>query len=131
MLTLADINTLTDSYDGDIFSDLHKDVYGYRPRGIIFDSMEDFDATYERLVARLNEKQDEDRTRQTKNLNEFFDRVLETMELCNCDQIRAIEIIADAEGDLEDLKFYGYSTLEYKFDLKYGSIKQALEGGTE
>ena len=131
MLTLSDINTATNSRDGDIFSDLHKDVYGFRPRGLTFDSTEDFDAEFERLVGRLSEQLDEDTVRQSANLNKFFERVLETMELCNCDQYRAIEIIADAEGELEAFQFYGYERLEWVFDLKFGSIKEALEGGTE
>jgi hypothetical protein len=131
MLTLSDINTATNSRDGDLFSDLHKDVYGFRPRGLTFDSTEDFDAEFERLVGRLSEQLDEDTVRQSANLNKFFERVLETMELCNCDQYRAIEIIADAEGELEAFQFYGYERLEWVFDLKFGSIKEALEGGTE
>ena len=128
MLTLSDINTNTNSRDGDIFSDLHKDVYGFRPRGVTFDSLEDFDAEFERLVVRLNEQEDEDTIRQAANMEKFVQRVMETMELCNCDQRRAVEIIADAEGELEDYKFYGPERLEYSFDLKYGSIKQAIFG---
>jgi hypothetical protein len=131
MLTLSEINTATGSRDGDIFSDLHKDVYGFRPRGITFDSTEDFDAEFERLVVRLNEQQDEDAVRQSANLERFFDRVLETMELCNCERDRAIEIIADAEGELDFFKHYGYERLEWVFDLRFGSIKEGLEGGTE
>lgn len=129
MLTLADINTQTNSHDGDIFSDLHKDVYGFRPRYISFESLEDFDRRYTELCAELSMQLDEDRIRQSANLDKFFERVLETMKLCNCDQRRAIEIIADAEGELEEYKFYGYERLEWHFDLKYGSIKQGLEGG--
>ena len=128
MLTLSDINANTNSRDGDIFSDLHKDVYGFRPRGVTFDSLEDFDAEFERLVVRLNEQEDEDTIRQAANMEKFVQRVMETMELCNCDQRRAVEIIADAEGELEDYKFYGPERLEYSFDLKYGSIKQAIFG---
>ena len=128
MLTLSDINANTNSRDGDIFSDLHKDVYGFRPRGVTFDSLEDFDAEFERLVVRLNEQEDEDTIRQAANMEKFAQRVMETMELCNCDQRRAVEIIADAEGELEDYKFYGPERLEYSFDLKYGSIKQAIFG---
>lgn len=133
MLTLADINTATNSRDGDIFSDLFKDVCGFRPRGTFaqFESLEAFDAEFERLVAELNRQQDEDTVRQSANLNKFFERVLETMHLCNCDQYRAIEIIADAEGELEAFQFYGYERLEWCFDLRFGSIKEALEGGTE
>jgi hypothetical protein len=128
MLTLSDINATTNSRDGDIFSDLHKDVYGFRPRGVTFDTIEAFDAEFERLVVRLNEQEDEDTIRQSANMDKFAQRVMETMELCNCDQRRAVEIIADAEGELEDYKFYGPERLEYSFDLKYGSIKQAIFG---
>lgn len=131
MLTLSDINTATNSRDGDIFSDLHKDVYGFRPRYVRFVSLEEFDRRYAELCAELSMQIDEDTVRQSANLDKFFERVLQTMELCNCDQVRAIEIIADAEGELEDYKFYGYERLEWVFDLKFGSIKTALEGGTE
>ena len=128
MLTLANINTATGSRDGDIFSDLHKDVYGFRPRGVTFESLEAFDAEYEYLVQRLNEQNDAEKIRQDANMVKFAQRVMETMELCNCDQRRAVEIIADAEGELEDYKFYGPERLEYTFNLKYGSINQAIFG---
>jgi len=128
MLTLSDINATTNSKDGDIFSDLHKDVYGFRPRGVTFDTIEAFDAEFERLVVRLNEQEDEDTIRQSANMDKFAQRVMETMELCNCDQRRAVAIIADAEDELEDYEFYGPERLEWKFDLKFGSIKQAIFG---
>ena len=128
MLTLADINTVTDSHDGDIFSDLYKDVHGFRPRYITFTSVEEFDARYTELCAELSRQIDEDRIRQSANLEAFAERVRETMELCNCDSNRAIEIIADAEGELQEYKWYGLERLEWHFDLKYGSIKQAIFG---
>ena len=128
MLTLSDINTASNSRDGDIYSDLYKDVYGFRPRGVTFDSIEDFDAEFERLVGKLTEQNDEEKTRQDRNMEQFAQRVLETMELCNCDQQRAVEIIADAEGELDFYKFYGTERLEWVFDLKFGSIKQVIFG---
>lgn len=128
MITLSDINTQTNSKDGDIFSDLHKDVYGFRPRGVTFESLEDFDAEYERLVGRLTDQMSDDKIRQDRNMEKFAQRVMETMELCNCDQRRAVAIIADAEGELEDYEFYGPERLEWVFDLKFGSIKQAIFG---
>jgi len=128
MITLSNINTLTNSRDGDIFSDLHKDVYGFRPRHLSFESLDAFDMEYKRLVQRLNEQMDEDRIRQDANMEKFAKRVMETMELCNCDQRRAVEIIADAEGELDEYKFYGPERLEWVFDLKFGSIKQAIFG---
>lgn len=128
MLTLSDINTVTNSKDGDIYSDLYKDVYGFRPRYTRFASIEEFDARYTELCAELSMQLDEDRARQAANLEKFCDRVMETMELCNCDQKRALEIIADAEGELEEYNWYGPERLEWHFDLKFGSIKQAIFG---
>ena len=128
MLNLSEINTFTNSRDGDIYSDLHKDVYGFRPRGIEFVSIEEFDADFKRLVEKLSEQQDEDEIRQTKNFERFVARVAETQKLVQgTDRTRAIEIIAEAEGEMDHYKFYGAERLEWIFDLKYGSIKSWLE----
>lgn len=124
MFTLAEINVATDSRDGDIYSDLHKDVYGFRPRGATFVSLEEFDADFERLAKRLGEQIDEDAIRQSANLEKFKERVAETMLLCNCDKVRAVEIIADAEDEVDAYKFYGAERLEWCFDLKFGALKQ-------
>ena len=130
MLTLADINAATNSKDGDIFSDLHKDVYGFRPRGVTFSSTEAFDAEYERLVAKLSVQIDEEKIRQERNFAEFVVRVNGIMGLVkNCfDNAAAVAIIAEAEGiDDEEMRFYGWESLEYRLDLKFGSIKKWLE----
>ena len=126
MLTLADINVATASHDGDIYSDLHKDVYGFRPRGITFASIENFDADFKNLVEKLSVQIDEDAIRQSANLKKFKERVAETMLLCNCDKVRAVEIIADAEDEADAYKFYGAERLEWCFDLKFGALKQWL-----
>lgn len=127
MLTLSDINTATNSHDGDIYSDLYKDVYGCRPRYARFESLEDFDADYERLVVRLNEQMEEEKKQQIKNRERFEQRVKDTMELVQgINRVRAIEIIADAEDELDSMKWYGYESLEYHFDLGFGYIKGTL-----
>jgi len=126
MLTLADINAATNSHDGDIFSDLYKDVYGFRPRNMTFESIEAFDAYYTELCADLSMQIDEDRIRQQANLEKFKERVAETMLLCNCDKIRAVEIIADAEDEADAYKWYGAERLEWCFDLKFGALKEWL-----
>jgi len=128
MLTLSDINTATNSRDGDIYSDLYKDVYGSRPRYAQFESTEEFDTDFEALVNMLNHKDAEDSKRQARNFTKFVARVEDTMKLVlGTDRVRAIEIIAEAEDELEGMKFYGYERLEWVFDLKFGSIKQWLE----
>ena len=128
MLTLSDINVATKSHDGDIYSDLYKDVYGSRPRYAQFASTEEFVADFERRVKQLNVQETEEAEIQARNFTKFIARINETMQLVQgTDRVRAIEIIADADGELEDMKFYGYERLEWVFNLKFGSIKQWLE----
>ena len=124
MLTLSDINAATKSHDGDIYSDLYKDVYGSRPRYAQFESIEEFDKDFEFLVNRLNEQNEREAIEQQENFVGFVARVEETMQIVqNCTRERAIQIIADAHGiSAEEFNFYGLEALEYKFNLKYGSI---------
>jgi len=128
MLTLADINAATNSKDGDIYSDLYKDVYGSRPRYATFESIEDFDVDYERLVKRLSEQLVKEKIQQDRNFADFVARVDGVMQMVQgATRERAVEIIADAEGiDAEEFSFYGLESLEYKFNLKYGSIAKWL-----
>lgn len=131
MLTLADIDTLTKSHDGSIYSDLYKDVYGSRPRGATFASIEEFDNHFTRLSKRLDKQIDEEKIRQDRNFAEFVCRVDGIMGLVkNCfDNAAAVAIICEAEGiDDEEMRFYGWEILEHRLDLKFGSIKKWLEG---
>ena len=128
MLTLRDINELTKSHDGDIYSDLYKDVYGSRPRYAQFASMEEFDTDFEALVNMLNKQMDEEAKQQVINRERFEQRVKDTMALVQgVDRVRAIEIIADADGELESMEFYGYERLEWCFDLGFGYIKTTMQ----
>lgn len=128
MLTLLDINELTNSKDGDIYSDLYKDVYGSRPRYAKFESIEEFDEDYEFLVNRLNEKMEQEREEQIVNFAYFETHVEEVQKIMNnCSRERAIKAIAEANGiDEEEFNFYGLESLEYKFELQFGSIARWL-----
>ena len=128
MLTLRDINTATNSKDGSIYSDLYKEVYGCRPYNPTFESVEAFDADFEALSRLLDKEIESEAEYQQIYFDKFVARVEETMQIVQgTTRERAIEIIADADGELEELKFYGYERLEWSYDLKYGSIKQWLE----
>lgn len=128
MLTLADINRETNSKDGDIYSDLYKDVYGSRPRYAQFESVNEFDADFRRLVNRLNEQNKREAFQQARNFDDFVCRVDGIMQMVQgCTRERAVEIIAEAEGISKDeFSFYGLESLEYTFNLKYGSIAKWL-----
>lgn len=128
MLTLMDINAATNSKDGDIYSDLYKDVYGSRPRYARFESVRDFDQDFNRLSKMLDEQLADQKVQQARNFENFVCRVDGIMQMVHgCDRERAIKIICEAEGiDEEEFNFYGLESLEYKFDLKYGSIAKWL-----
>ena len=127
MLTLADINAATNSYDGDIYSDLYKDVYGSRPRYAQFESVEEFDRDYEFLVKRLNEKMEQEREEQRQAIGQFEIRLNEIMYLVsNTDRVNALRILMDAEDCLEDFEFYGYESLEWRLGLPFGYVKGTL-----
>lgn len=124
MLTLADINAATNSHDGDIYSDLYKDVYGSRPRYAQFESVEEFDRDYEFLVKRLNQKMEQEREEQRRAIYKFEMRLNEIMYLVsNTNRVDALRIIMDAEDCLDDFEFYGYESLEWRLGLPFGYVK--------
>ena len=128
MLTLSDINRITNSHDGDIYSDLYKDVYGSRPREATFESVEAFDSDFRYLSKRLDEQLVEERKEQEARWGDFLCRIDTIKQLVvNSNTNRAVEIIAEAEGiDAEERSFYGWESLEWKLGLKFGSIKPYL-----
>jgi hypothetical protein len=127
MLTLTDINTATNSRDGDIYSDLFKDVYGSRPRSAMFASVEEFDADYEFLVKRLCEKMEQEKEEQRQAIGQFEIRLNEIMFLVsNTDRVNALRILMDAEDCLDDFEFYGYESLEWRLGLPFGYVKGTL-----
>jgi hypothetical protein len=127
MLTLGDINALTNSHDGDIYSDLYKDVYGCRPRYAKFFSVEEFDEDFKFLSKKLNEQIEQDKKWQEKNRISFEIRINEIMFVTNnMNREDALRILAQAEDMEEDIKFYGWERMEYEFDLGYGYIKGTM-----
>jgi hypothetical protein len=125
MLTLADIDRLTSSNDGSIYSDLHKDVYGFRPRGVTFLTVEAFDEDFLYLSSQLEGEIQRELENQAANAIRFEELVTSTLELvANTTREGAINIIAQAEGITpEEIQFYGWEILEYQLGLKYGYIK--------
>ena len=72
MITLNQIDEMfPETHDGSLYSDLYKDVYGCRPRGCSFESMEEFEKDYEYLIGELNRQQAEDEIRKTENFKKL------------------------------------------------------------
>lgn len=128
MLTLSDINRLTNSHDGDIYSDLYKDVYGSRPRYAQFDSVEEFDRDYEFLCKKLSDQLEIKRDQQAAAHNLFVGRLMEIRQIVSGSSYDdAVRILCDAEDiSAEEINFYGWESLEWKLGLKFGSVKQFL-----
>lgn len=128
MLTLSDINRLTNSHDGDIYSDLYKDVYGCRPRYAQFESVEAFDRDYEFLCKQLEEELERERDQQAAAHNRFVGRLAEIRQLVSGSSYEdAVRILCDAEDiTADEISFYGWECLEWKLGLKFGSVKQFL-----
>ena len=105
MLTLSDINALTNSKDGDIYSDLYKDVYGSRPRYAQFRDLEEFQDDYDFLCNKLDEQLEQQQVEQARNFVEFVARVEETMQIVEgATRERAIEIIGKFFAQCVQLK---------------------------
>lgn len=128
MMTLRDINTATNSRDGDIYSDLHKDVYGFRPRHAEFASIEEFDTDFKALSHTLDKQIEKEAIEQQNNFYEFVCCVDDMQKVMNgCTRERAIEHMAVGEGiRKEEFEFYGLEILEHRLNLKYGSIAKWL-----
>jgi hypothetical protein len=134
MLTLRDIDTLTKSHDGSIYSDLYKEVYGCRPYNPTFETVEAFDADFEYLSLKLDKQIVYEQDQQLKAFAKFAERVAEAQIVLTqaygepCERETAILQIAHEEGIRDsDIDFYGNEIIENELNLKYGSIKKWLE----
>ena len=103
------------------FSDMHKDVYGSRPR---YKSIDEF--TEEELIGELDflDKQMEieiayQKEREEESVCFFETTVASVMELCGCVRYKAIKYLYDAEGDIQDWGHFCYNYgLPYNFPRK-------------
>lgn len=70
MLTLA-----SPEIDGDVYSDLYKDVYGNRPRGFEWADVAEFNADFDRLVKELKRSQESEAAAAAEALVEYDARI--------------------------------------------------------
>ena len=67
--------TLNDFADGSFYSDVHKDAYGFRPRGHTFESEEEFHARMEELIEISNRVAREEEMERDLNRIRLIERV--------------------------------------------------------
>jgi len=128
LLTLADIAAHSEFHAGraQIFSDLHKDALGFRPRerGCMFTSVVDFDQTWDYLVRELDNSMEHEKQMEENAITRLNERVADIQSIVvNASKKDAIRIMIDSD-DLSD--FYDYGEIEYRWNLPYGFIKQFL-----
>jgi len=118
------------TFDENIFSDLHKDARGYRPRGHEFYADETTDQRKQELWDSMCEELEQamlEESRQELDAQRRFELlVAETIDAGAGDRTTAIRWILDAEGfDAHDAA-YGGSSVCYHFGLWYG-LKDQFE----
>ena len=100
------------TYTTDLFSDLHKDVYGYRPRGA---AMEDWNSRTPRqknelfnaLCEELEEVTRDEKRQADRNVMEFTGEILKVIELGAKDRETALRWMT------QDEKFYSEQCISH------------------
>ena len=95
---------MTYTFDENIISDLHKDARGYRPSQDFWhgwNTMGDDtkQSVWDMLIEEMNSAIEMQRVEEEKSLNEFRQTLRKVMDTMNCTWNRAVEVLADAEGD--------------------------------
>jgi len=115
---------MTYTYDEQTFSDLYKDVNGFRPR-----SHEFYTATpdrkqviWESLIEDLESENNRIQDRRNKSVTLFESLVDKTISMGATDRKTAVQWLVDAEDD----DFYDYGYMEFKYDLPCGYIQSQM-----
>lgn len=112
------------TYDEEIFSDLHKDVYGFRPRGHAFYSADPAEKQriWDDLLVDLDAENQRFAEQQRQNVADFERLVAQNVKHGAVDRKTAIQWLIDAEGD----DFYDYGYMEYNYGLPYGFLEKEV-----
>ena len=100
--------------------DMHKDAYGFRPRGIDTSTwtLEDFDAEFEVLGKAIEREEIERKEREAEAIVRFEDRVLNLMHT-GTNRERVIAWLMDAESANGDFEYFCFTQ-----GLPYGYFKE-------
>ena len=106
------------------YSDLHKDVFGFRPRDMSIDWTEaDYEREIDALVPALQQVLAEEKSREAEAVIYFEKRIVDTIAAGAADRAAAIRWIAEAEqaynGDYLDADYFCFLV-----GVPYGYIKK-------
>lgn len=101
--------------------DMHKDAYGFRPRGIDTSSwtLEDFQAEFVILGQAINREEIARKESEARAIVEFEDRVANLMHT-STNRDRVIAWLMDAEGANGDFEYFCFTQ-----GLPYGYFRKA------
>lgn len=109
------------TFDYDVFSDLYKDAYGFRPRGHEFYAPETTDERRQEIwdftVRALDAEMSREKAEQAAAAERFEARIAKTLELGAADRETAIRWLMDADGVDGDVGYF-----EYLNGLEYGYV---------
>ena len=83
--------------DWQLYSDMYKDAYGFRPRYFPFNTIEEFQTALKSLDNEIFGRIEEQEAREKADLAKFEAKISDVMTTCNCSWKRAIEILMEAE----------------------------------
>jgi len=117
------------TFDERAISDLHKDVYGYRPSESFYRSWKAYtdhekQGVWDSLIAALEEELAFEETVKERAKELMEARIEELMEIGAQDREQAIRWIMQAEQITGE---YGYEELEDHLDLPYGYVAASLQ----
>lgn len=102
------------TYCDDTISDLHKDARGFRPSEYFWEEwtqspQEAKQRIWNNLIEELAYNQKEEERIEAANLAKFREQVAATMKFCDCNWKKAVEFLADAEGeDIDNDQSFDY-----------------------
>ena len=93
---------MTYNYSDDGFSDLHKDVYGFRPRGIILDNwnimpLAEKQVRWDQLCEELEANNKFKKEQEVKAVARFEDRIQDAISLGASNRVEALRWITGCE----------------------------------
>ena len=101
-----------------MYSDMHKDAYGFRPRSYLPKTKEQILEEMDYLEKIIIEQIAEDKARQEKARKKWGKHIDSIAKLCNCTSKRAIEIDMESMGLASQLN-YDIDTYVYEWGLAY------------
>lgn len=106
------------TYETDLFSDLHKDAYGFRPRSHRFytSSPEEKQIIWDFTIIDLNRELKSQEEAEVQADRDFETNIYKIIDLGAKDRETAIRWMLDAEFDNYDL-MYGFDAVSYEFGI--------------